>query len=302
MIITDGLRDYIKKKEIDWIYDPFPHAIIDDFLPKKIFSEISNISVADLDGLLVSKKNSEIENKQEYGSAALNGNLLLPLELMGKDIGKSVFKDILNINKLLTMSDFEDFGGYYPFHASLNEGSLGSHVDHSSLEKNYHVANSLFYVSKDWKEEWGGKTILFNQNGLKPIKYIDPKPNRMVIFIHHNKSFHGVTKVTCPENISRNSYYMDYYLTQEDTREFQDRFYELSKTKIKYSYHPATFIPFIPHGLKHFKIKSIVNPNNYKYIPNLIFYLIFKLPFISSLRFRFFDEIRKLKTGHLKKK
>ena len=35
---------YIEKMKINWVLDPFPHAVIDDFLPHEIFKRLSQIN------------------------------------------------------------------------------------------------------------------------------------------------------------------------------------------------------------------------------------------------------------------
>ena len=58
---------HIKKNEINWILKPYPHAIIDNFLPKSLFEQVSSTKPDVLDdlrrtnttGLEFNKKNME---------------------------------------------------------------------------------------------------------------------------------------------------------------------------------------------------------------------------------------------------
>ena len=70
------------------------------------------------------------------------------------------------------MKDFEEYGGYYPFHKMTSGGILGSHVDHShsSNEKYTHFANIIYYSSEIWEPEWGGSTLLFDKFGFNQVK------------------------------------------------------------------------------------------------------------------------------------
>ena len=63
----------IDPKNVSWKLDPFPHAIIDDFLPNELFKKISSI---DINTLKDQKRynNNDIERKKaEFGSEGLTG-------------------------------------------------------------------------------------------------------------------------------------------------------------------------------------------------------------------------------------
>ena len=47
----EKLNLYISQKEVEWQYFPYPHAIIDDFLPEDIFNSISSIELSSRDDL-----------------------------------------------------------------------------------------------------------------------------------------------------------------------------------------------------------------------------------------------------------
>ena len=60
-----------------------------------------------------------------------------------------------------------------------NNGYLGPHVDHSDDPDtgHPHVLNLLLYLSKQWKQNYGGSTLLYDEKGRKVIKEIQYKPN-----------------------------------------------------------------------------------------------------------------------------
>lgn len=268
---------HIKKNEINWILKPYPHAIIDNFLPESLFEQVSSTKPDVLDDLRRTNTTGLEFNKKEYGIKGKSQKFRIPIEIMGFGIGKNLFSKFMNPSKIITLASHDDFGGYYPYHSSSRNGLLGSHVDHCFLGDNIHFANSIFYAHKEWKKEWQGETILFNHNGFKPLVYIEPKPNRMVLFIHSNTSFHGVNKILCPEKITRNTYYMDYYLHSNDIKHLVENIQKAGKgkPKIKYSYHQTTFIPFFPFGFNSrptFNTRRIVT-----YFRAYIIYLFFRI-------------------------
>ena len=261
-----------------------------------MFKKISSI---DINTLKDQKRynNNDIEGKKaEFGSEGLTGVLYEPVRMMGELDGKNLFSKFMDPQNIITLASYDDFYGYYPFHSSKSGGVLGAHVDHSNLDRNYHFANSLLYVHPEWKKNWGGETILFSGNGLIPKKLVLPKPNRLVLFIHSNSSFHGVKKIRCPKGINRNSYYMDYYIHPKNVKTLNVAAKGLGyQKKLKFSYHPTTFIPFFPYGLKSIRLTMFAKLKNYGYIYGILMYLLFRIPLLTKLRFKLFNQIRALR-------
>ena len=64
---------------------------------------------------------------------------------MGSQALKEIFETHLNIKKMVSLSDWSDYGGYFPLHSMKSGGLLGIHVDHShSKSELLHMANSIF--------------------------------------------------------------------------------------------------------------------------------------------------------------
>ena len=273
----------ISNKKVEWILHPFPHAIIDDFFPDDVFKNISSVKNDEIEDLKRTNLTSLELNKKEFGIAGTSKAFRIPIEIMGMGNGKKLFSKFMPESKIITLASHKDFGGYYPYHQSTRKGLLGAHVDHSNLDGNIHFSNSIFYSHKQWKKEWGGETILFNSTGLKPEVYIEPKPNRMILFIHSNTSFHGVNKILCPDEVIRKTYYMDYYINPSDIPLLNDNIRNSGLKKgLKFTHHTTTFIPFFPLGIKSFKLDSI--KTIMFYILNYTKYSLFKFNFISRLR------------------
>ena len=262
---------------------PFPHAIIDDFFPNDVFKNISSVKNDEIEDLKRTNLTSLELNKKEFGITGTSKAFRIPIEIMGMGNGKKLFSKFMPESKIITLASHKDFGGYYPYHQSTRKGLLGAHVDHSNLDGNIHFSNSIFYSHKQWKKEWGGETILFNSTGLKPEVYIEPKPNRMILFIHSNTSFHGVNRILCPDEVIRKTYYMDYYINPSDIPLLNDNLRKSGLKKgLKFTHHTTTFIPFFPLGIKSFKLDSI--KTMMFYIMNYTKYSLFKFNFISRLR------------------
>ena len=295
--IEQVIKERIKQFEIVWETHPFPHAIIDNFLPSDVYAKITE-SLNQVDNFKDIKKKfiSHVEfNKNVYGDKDLKGILRLPINILGGVIIKDILESYLNVQKLISLCDWPDYAGYYPFHSMKVDGILGSHVDHShSKNGDLHVANSVFFVSPKWESSWGGETLLFSNTGLKIIKKIIPATNRLVLFIHSSSSFHGVNKISSPVGVNRNSYYMDYYVHDKQLPQMHKTLKTKGSKNLVYSFHSTSFVPFFPLGIKSFKIKSLFMKNTYPYLK--VFFRYLAARFLLNYSFA-----RMLKRSRLKK-
>lgn len=75
---------------------------------------------------------------------------------------------------------------------------LNPHLDnsHDVDRKNYRVLNLLYYVSPDWKEEYGGNLELWDKGPGKIRRTIPSFFNRLVVMITGRDSWHSVSRVT----------------------------------------------------------------------------------------------------------
>ena len=145
MKLSSDIINKINNLKIDWIAEPFPHAVVDNFLPSEIFYKIT-------DGLNNLKNPEDIKkkfstyieaNKEVYGDKDLNEILKLPINILGGIEIKRKIETFFSIDQISSLTDELNYGGYYPFHIMKKDGVLGSHVDHShSSEGKLHVANS----------------------------------------------------------------------------------------------------------------------------------------------------------------
>ena len=276
------ITNKIKNLNIKWDYEPFPHTVIDNFLPSNNFKKISeNLKLINNFKDLKKNFSTHVEfNKKVYGDKDLSGELKIPVNILGSKLIKNIFEKFLNVKNMISLADWENYGGYYPFHSMNTGGVLGAHVDHSHSEDDLlHVANAIYYVSDKWDESWGGETFFSNDIGTKIVKKIIPKPNRLVLFIHSSQAFHGVNKISSPSDIKRNTYYMDYYIKDSEFIKMIDNQKKNIGKSLNYTHHTTTFIPLFPIGLKSFEIKFLGMKNTYKYILKYMQYLIARFIF-----------------------
>ena len=267
--------------KIDWKNDPFPFAVIDNFLPSDEFKKL--ISELDTTNNTVQRIfKTTLENKTIYKDTFMKKNVRKLVNTMGSNQIKKIISEVTDSKNILSMREVEEYGGYSPYHITENNGFLGSHIDHSSIKNGQfkHIANTIFYASSKWEKGWGGHTILFSSNGLQEKVKIEPVPNRLIFFIHTANSFHGVSRYFSDLKVQRRTFYHDYYVNKNEINKVMKKI-NLNRTNfIVHSNHDTTFIPFIPFGLRRVKIKNFFKLANFKYIPAYYKYiknLIFRL-------------------------
>jgi len=261
--------------KINWIYKPFPYAVIDNYLSEKEFNDLNK----ELDN---SKKELQcsfrtaLEVKSIYKDKAMKENVKNLVMRMSSDYMKQMINQIIGELDILSMREVKDYAGYSPYHVTENNGYLGSHIDHSSIESGSykHIANSIFYASKTWEKNWGGETIFFSKNGFFQKVKIEPIPNRLILFIHTANSFHGVNRYFSNKRIERRTFYHDYYVEQKDLNIFLNNLKTKTNFKFLHIEHDTIFVPFFPFGLNGFKLKQFFRISNFKYLKNYINYFL----------------------------
>ncbi len=167
------------------------YLFLDDLLPEEIANQIAAVFPKPVEMVL---KKSLRENK--YVAAQMNLYNPLLEEIIYAFQDKKVVAIIGEICKVKNPIPDKNL---YAGGISLMEKNhfLNPHLDNShDKDRNlWRILNLLYYVTPDWKEEYGGNLELW-PNGLekKPIT-IHSKFNRLVIMETHNNSLHSVSPV-----------------------------------------------------------------------------------------------------------
>jgi hypothetical protein len=119
----------------------------------------------------------------------------------------------------------------------LHQGGDGSFLD-IHIDFNIHAdrgihrrINLLIFFNKDWKEEYGGHTELWNADMTNLDKKVFPAMNRCLIFETNEISYHGYDKIKVPENVTRKSFYAYYYTAlREDAAKYHDTVFKARPT------------------------------------------------------------------------
>lgn len=173
------------------LLNDFANTLLDNFPQKKAMRR-------HYEGL--NEKKSEGSNFEQYHPA---------FTTLRKAIASKEFIDFLEqitgIKNLLLPEDFRGAG----VHQGGDGSFLDIHVDfniHPVLDL-HRKLNFLLFLNKNWKEEYGGRLELWNQDVSHCEASILPSFNRVVLFETSDVSYHGYNLVSVPQNTFRNSFF-----------------------------------------------------------------------------------------------
>tara|TARA_B110000971_G_scaffold153025_1_gene156213 strand:+ start:467 stop:1336 length:870 start_codon:yes stop_codon:yes gene_type:complete len=190
---------------------PFPHIVIDNFLPIDLVDEILKI---------FPKKKLADDKFYENEHSGLHKRQVLP-ESCEERI-RSIFNffnssPILQFLEGLTSIDSLIGDPYFNgggFHEIFSCGKLNVHTDFKINERLhlYRRINMLIYLNKDWSLDYGGNLELWDKKMKSKIDSIAPLFNRCVIFNTDSNSNHGhPDPLNTPTDITRKSIALYYY-------------------------------------------------------------------------------------------
>ena len=192
---------------------PFPHLVLDNFLEKDYFSllisSFKDYQIHEKEGKFF---NSPAERKKWISlNTDLPKNILLILDTLNKKSWISNLKMLTGLDTLYSTKVGNTLLANY--HEMMPGGVLVSHVDHSSDQETGlpHVLNIILFLSPEWRSEYGGSTLFWNQSGKEIVQKVEYIPNRAVIFLHTPYSFHSVEHIEPSHNYLRRTIYVDYY-------------------------------------------------------------------------------------------
>lgn len=189
---------------------PFPHVVMDDFLPSNVLDGILQEFPDPREGkwfAFDSALERKLASEDESAMGPATRHLLA-------DLNAAPFIDFLErltgIEGLVP--DPHLLGG--GLHQIQPGGHLKVHADfnqhpRTSLERRLNV---LLYLNRDWKDEYGGALELWSRDMTRCEARILPHFNRCVVFSTTSTSYHGHPEpLSCPEDRTRKSLALYYY-------------------------------------------------------------------------------------------
>lgn len=190
--------------------DPFPHIVIDDFLPERV-----------LDAVLMEFPGPNDANWHHFDDPTGNKFASLHEDKLPPQT-RTIIHELNSSNFLTAMEVLTGIQGLVPdphldgggLHQIDPGGFLKIHADFNWNDrlKLDRRLNLLLYLNRDWIDEYGGHLELWDRNMNRCVQRILPIFNRCVIFETTDWSYHGhPDPLTCPVSSSRKSLALYYY-------------------------------------------------------------------------------------------
>ncbi len=188
---------------------PYPHVVIENFLvdevAEKLFNNFPDNTKLDKHWKGMNEQKSEGSNFDNFDEAFS----LVKQFIMSPEMSQWIEK-VTGVKDGMVTDDKMGCG----VHQGKDGSFLDVHVDfsmHHRLQK-YRRLNLLIYLNKDWKtEEYGGELELWNADMTVCEKKVAPLFNRAVIFETNDISYHGYSKISLPEGVTRKSFFTYFY-------------------------------------------------------------------------------------------
>ncbi|WP_223198911.1 2OG-Fe(II) oxygenase [Solihabitans fulvus] len=201
--------------------EPFPHVVIDDFLPAEV-----------LEPILEEFPEPQGGHWQQFDSAREVKLALADTELMGPatrqllaEFNGQVFVDFVErltgIDGLIPDPHFDGgglhqtrAGGYLKMHADFNK------TKRLNLDRRL---NGILYLNKDWQDSWGGQLELWDREMTHCVRRVAPVFNRFLLFCTTDDANHGLPDpLACPPERARRSMALYYYTNGRPDQEATD--------------------------------------------------------------------------------
>ena len=197
--------------------EPFPHVVIDDFLPISVASKaLDAFPPPDASLWLDWKQRDTVHQPKKLGVGSADRlsqaspTLQHILFTLNSYAMLEFLETLTGIHGLIPDPHFTGGG----LHQILPGGKLAIHSDFNFDQKLklYRRINTLIFLNKDWKEEYGGHLELWEPTMIHCVKRVLPIFNRCVIFNTDKDSCHGHPEpLKTPNHITRKSLALYYY-------------------------------------------------------------------------------------------
>jgi hypothetical protein len=197
---------------------PYPHAVMDDFLPEEVLDEVLAEFPDPNRGdwfAFDSATERKLATKDDSTMGPATRRLLA-------ELNSSAFVEFLEqltgIEGLVPDPHFVggglhqiEPGGHLKVHADFNRHPR------TDLERRLNV---LIYLNRDWKDEYGGAFELWEEDMSAAAEKVMPYFNRCVVFSTTSTSYHGHPEpLACPDDRTRKSIALYYYSKERPAEE-----------------------------------------------------------------------------------
>ncbi len=191
--------------------EPFPHIVLDNFLPADIAAELcAHFPQERLDSDVVFEVGYAGHHKRQVLPADCDSFCRRAFDFFNSQPFVEFLEGLTAIDGLLPDPYFVGGG----FHEIGRGGKLGVHADfriNGKLHLNRRM-NVIVYLNEGWQAEYKGELELWSRDMSTRVKSVMPVLNRCVIFNTDADSFHGhPDPLMSPEGVLRRSLALYYY-------------------------------------------------------------------------------------------
>jgi len=195
--VEDLLNDYRTAK-------PYPHLVLDNLFPSELLDSLLNELPPLSSEKWVHERHDHLVKSNLRSAADLSEQSFHFASTLHSAAFLYFLAEITGIRALLPDPYLSGAG----YHVVPEGGKFDVHADrntdqNSGLERRLAM---LIYLNKAWEPDYGGQLELWNQDGTRCEKVIEPIFNRTVLFEIGDKNFHGVRPVVGGQGFSRRSF------------------------------------------------------------------------------------------------
>jgi Rps23 Pro-64 3,4-dihydroxylase Tpa1-like proline 4-hydroxylase len=198
---------------------PFRFLVIDNAIDLDLAENLSR-EFPSLEHMKVNYKGIN-EAKSEHSSFEdLHPDFLKIKEIFNSHEVTTLLESISGISTLQNIDDRYGYG----LHQGGRHSFLDIHVDYNlhPTKKKQRRLNLILFLNKDWEPGWGGELEFWDKNVTRCLQSIQPIFNRCVIFECNEYSYHGYSKINCPEGVTRRSFYTYFFSEPAENLVFHD--------------------------------------------------------------------------------
>jgi Rps23 Pro-64 3,4-dihydroxylase Tpa1-like proline 4-hydroxylase len=204
--------------------EPFPHVVIDDFLPTAVAETVLKEFQDTREGWKHyhhynerKRALTDVEHMPPHTRELIDE---FQSERMAGIVGR-----LASMDGLISDPDLEGAG----MHQVERGGFLNIHTDfltHAKRGSWRRKINLILYLNQTWEPDWRGNLEFWDARMSRCVRSVTPEFNRCVMFATVPNSFHGhPQKLACPEAESRKALLLYYY---------RDEGHELEATSTDY--------------------------------------------------------------------
>lgn len=196
---------------------PYPMIVIDNFLPEptalEMFKECETID--DIHWKTFTRRGSYMK---ECANLEIAPKAFDFVNQIHSALGMNWITRITGIKDLIP-DPYLVGAGYSKI---PNGHCLKVHTDFNWNDqlKLHRMLSFIIYLNPEWKDDWGGSLKFYDFNNQHVVQDVAPKFNRAVFWRYHKRGFHGFPDpLTCPENQTRNTFRLFFYISDANYRE-----------------------------------------------------------------------------------